>query len=76
MVQILVFVDSEPARVMKVRPYNGKIWHLYSDRVIRGLIVKKFFSTFLNGRAGVVLIAADRPVRREEILDAHDALIK
>lgn len=75
MVQILIFANDEPARVMNVRPHNGKIWHLYTDRVIRDMAVEMFFSTFLNGRTGVVLIAADRLVSRREILEAHELLI-
>lgn len=74
MVQILIFANDEPARIMKVRPHNGKIWHLYTDREIRGMAVKMFFSTFLNGHTGVVLIAADRFVSRKEILEAYDEL--
>ncbi len=33
------------------------------------------FSTFLNGKSGAVLVAADRYVSRKEILEAYDALL-
>lgn len=76
MVQILVFANNEPVRVLRVHSHKSKISYLYSDKAVRKLNVRMFFSTFLNGKSSVVLVATDRCVSREEILEAHDTLIE
>ncbi|MGL4183178.1 hypothetical protein [Enterobacter ludwigii] len=75
MVQILVFANNEEARVMNVRAYQSGVNYLYSGQKTLILNVDMFFATFLNGESGVVLVAADRYVSRQEILKAHAALI-
>lgn len=75
MAQILVFANNEEARVMNVRVYQSRVSHWCSGQKILILNVDMFFATFLNGESGVVLVAEDRGVSRQEILKVHAALI-
>lgn len=51
------------------------ISYVYPDKVPREMLVDIFFTTFLNGKSGAVLVAADRAVTRREIVEAHLKLI-
>ncbi|HGL6505158.1 TPA: hypothetical protein ACKFMW_000890, partial [Enterobacter hormaechei] len=75
MAQLLIFADDEPAKLLKIRSYRSKILYLYANNEVRCLDVVIFFSTFLKGESGVILVAADRYVSRKEIIEAYDALI-
>ncbi|ESN53981.1 hypothetical protein JW314_08125 [Enterobacter roggenkampii] len=75
MVQILIFAENDNAKLLKIRNYRNKIRYLYANKEVKYLDVVMFFSTFLNGKSGAVLVASDRYVTRKEILEAYDALI-
>ncbi|EOZ5663664.1 hypothetical protein [Enterobacter hormaechei] len=75
MAQLLIFADDESAKLLKIRSYRSKILYLYANDEVRCLDVVIFFSTFLKGESGAILVAADRYVSRKEIIEAYDALI-
>lgn len=75
MAQILIFAGNEHPKLMNVRTYRRKIRYKRANSEITYLNVEIFFSTFLNGESGAVLVATDRNVSRNEILEAHNALI-
>lgn len=75
MAPILVFANNEHVRVLRIRDYRSKIRYLHSNQEVRSLDVIMVFSTFLNGKSGAILVAADRYVSRKEILEAYDALL-
>lgn len=75
MAQVLIFTNNEQVKLLKVRDYRNRISYLNANKEVKHLTVEMFFSTFLNGESGAVLVAADRYVSRDEILDAHESLI-
>lgn len=75
MTEILIFADNKPPRLLRVSEYREKIRYFYSDGEIKCMSVVMFFATFMSGKTGVVLYAADKSVTREEVLAAQDALI-
>ncbi|ORC19838.1 hypothetical protein B1H42_16445 [Enterobacter cloacae subsp. cloacae] len=75
MAQILIFAGNEQPKLLNVRTYRRKIIYRRANSEITYLNVEIFFSTFLNGESGAVFVATDRNVRRNEILEAHNALI-
>ena len=68
-------IGGVPAKLLKIRSYRSKILYLYANDEVRRLDVVIFFSTFLKGESGAILVAADRYVSRKEIIEAYDALI-
>lgn len=74
MSQIIVFADNAPPRLLRVPEYKSQIKYLYSNGDVKWLNVVIYFATFLSGKTGVVLIATDKPVTRQEVLDAEASL--
>lgn len=74
-VQILQFLDNEPVKILRSSGYKDRIKYFNKQGEIKEAQVKIVFATFRGGYSGAVLVAADRAVTYEEILDAYDRLI-
>ena len=75
MVKILHFLNGEPAKVVSYVGYQKIIPYFDADRHPQFAEVKIIFATFNNGSNGAVLVASDRDVTHEDILNAHERLI-
>jgi hypothetical protein len=72
--QIIVFADNASPRLLKVPEYKSQIKYLYSNGEVKWLNVVMYFATFLSGKTNVVLIASDRSLTRQDVLDAEASL--
>jgi len=75
MADVLIFTGNEPPRLLQITVLKKSISYVYPDKVPREIPVDIIFATFLNGKSGAVLVAADRAVTRREIVEAHLKLI-
>lgn len=73
--KILLFVNGEPAKLLKVSGTNDKLLYLYPDGKTRLLPIKITFATFSNGKSGAISVASDRTVSLGKVLEAHKKLV-
>lgn len=75
MADVLIFTGNEPPRLLQITVLKKSISYVCPDKISREMPVDIIFATFLNGKSGAVLVAADRAVTRREIIEAHLTLI-
>lgn len=73
--KLILFINGEPAKLLRSAGNKNQIIYVYPDGKVRTLSVKITFATFLNGKSGAIASASDRPVCLAELLDAYDTLI-
>ncbi|MEH4661140.1 hypothetical protein [Phytobacter diazotrophicus] len=72
---VLVFINKKTPFVYRTVAGDNTLRVPSSGRRTRQIPIEIRFATFRNGESGAVLIATDRPVSLNEILDAHQQLI-
>lgn len=75
MVKILHFLNGKSAKAVSYSGYQSSITYRNLGGYLKVVEVTMVFATFHDGSSGAVLVAADRDVVLQEILDAHERLI-
>lgn len=75
MVKILQFLNGKPPKAVSYSGYQSSVAYRTNDGEIKKVGVAMIFTTFNDGTSGAVLVAADREVTHEEILNAHERYI-
>ena len=75
MVKILQFLNGKPPKAVSYSGYQSSVTYRAAEGGLKNVGVVMIFTTFNDGSSGAVLVAADREVTHEEILDAHERYI-
>ena len=75
MVKILQFLNGKPAEAVTYSCYQSRVAYCANDGEHKNVGVAMIFTTFKDGTSGAVLVATDRDVTHDEILDAHERYI-
>lgn len=72
MVKILQFLNDNPPKAVSYSGYQSSVTYRSVEGGLKAVGVAMIFTTFNDGSSGAVLVATDRDVTHEEILDAHE----
>lgn len=75
MVNVLVFVDNAPPKILRLSGFRNAVMYLDAGGNIRKMKLEIIFTSYLNGKSGAILLISDRHVDLEELLRAHRELI-
>jgi len=74
-VKILQFLNGNHPKAVSYSGYQSSVTYRTTEGRLKNIGVAMIFTTFNDGSSGAVLVAADREVTHEEILDAHERYI-